>query len=530
MRISTKLSLLVVLFFINIISLKAQFGALPPFTIQVEPIGGINIPGIHSFAFAQSGDKWLFIGGRTNGLHGLNSNDGFDPTYINNTVMVVDTATWQLYSASLNQLPNSIADPLRCTNMEYIQSGNHLYMVGGFGYDSTLFHFLTYPTLTAINVDTMINAVMNALPIASSIRQITDTNFTVCGGELEKLGADYYLIFGQKFTGRYDHVAGPLFTQLYSDKIKKFNITDNDTTITVSSFTYQMDTTNFHRRDFTTAPIIETNGSFGIGAYGGVFQKTADLPYREPITIDALGTSVDTSYHQIMSQYTCAVMPMYDSVKLNMYTTFFGGISVNDYNDSTSTLVYDTLVPFINDITTLTVNAFGVHSEALMPSHFYDRLGANAKFIPNPHLAYFNNGVLKLNNLPANSQILAGYMFGGIRANQGNLGVTIANDSIFRIYITTPPSNIGINEATLNITNAMLYPNPASETTTLLFNTKVSETIPISLFDITGKEVQLISNEKMNAGNHQLTINTSKLSAGIYICKVGTTHLQLIIK
>ncbi|MGZ4079066.1 MAG: hypothetical protein ACXVDW_16445, partial [Bacteroidia bacterium] len=82
------------LFNLFIIKSFAQYGAMPPFTIQIEAINGINIPGFHSFAFAQSGDKWLFIGGRTNGLHGVNSSDGFPPEFKNDAVTVVDTSTW----------------------------------------------------------------------------------------------------------------------------------------------------------------------------------------------------------------------------------------------------------------------------------------------------------------------------------------------------------------------------------------------------------------------------------------------------
>ncbi len=523
-----KLLFLTVFISINTFQLKAQFGALPPYTIQIKAISGTVIPGVHSFAFAQSGDKWLFIGGRTNGLHGLNSNDGFPQEFKNDKVIVVDTVTWNFYSADLNQLPFSLADPLRSTNMQYIQEGNHLYMIGGYGYDSTLSHYATFPTLTAINVDTMINAVMNALPIASSIRQVVDTNFAVCGGDLGKLGNDYYLMLGHKFTGRYDHVAGPLFTQIYSNRIKKFTISDNDTTIALSAFTYQTDTTNFHRRDFTSAPIVKPNGDFGIGIYGGVFQKNVDLPYREPINIEALGTTTDTSYHQIMSQYTCAVIPVYDSTKFTMYTTFLGGISVYDFNDTTSVLVYDTVVPFINDITTLTVDGFGIKSEAIMDTHLSGLLGANAKFISNYNIPHYSNDVIRINSMTNNAQVLAGYMFGGIRANAGNFGITLSNDSIYRVYVT-PHYTTSVDETSMNIVNAQLYPNPSSDVSTLSFVLKNAETVRVSITDVTGKEVQLIANEKMNSGSHQLKINTSKLAAGLYVCKVGVSHLSLVI-
>ncbi len=527
MRITIKSVLLTIFITIQFFYVNAQFGTLPPFSLQIEPIGGINIPGIHSFAFARSGDKWLFVGGRTNGLHSMNSNVGFASAYINDNIMVVDTATWQFFYATLNQLPLSVADPLRATNMEFYQEGNNLYVAGGYGYDSVLHHFATYPILTAINVDSMIYAVMNTLPVAPYIRQVTDTNLAVCGGEIEKLGNDYYLIFGHNFTGQYDSVASPLFTQVYTDRIKKFTITDNGTAITLSPFSYITDTTNFHRRDFTAAPIVKPNGTFAIGAYGGVFQKYADLPYYEPITIDSAGAIVNMAYQQIMSQYTCAVLPVFDSVNQDMYTTFFGGISAHVYDAATSTLVYDSQVPFIKNITTLTVAANGSTSEAVLPAHLSARLGAEALFIPNTNLAHYSNGVIKLRDLP-NTQTLAGYMFGGIRANAGNFGVTISNDSIYRVYIT-PQFTVGIAENTDNISNSLVYPNPSTQKTLLVFNVKKDEMIRVALYDIAGKEIEVIANEKMAAGNHQLELITAKLNAGVYVCKVGNKHLSVMV-
>ncbi|MGZ4157529.1 MAG: hypothetical protein ACXVED_10285, partial [Bacteroidia bacterium] len=331
------------LFNLFIIKSFAQYGAMPPFTIQIEAINGINIPGFHSFAFAQSGDKWLFIGGRTNGLHGVNSSDGFPPEFKNDAVTVVDTSTWTYYQADLNQLPKLIADPMRSSNMEYIREGDYLYMMGGYGYDSILNHFQTYPKLTAIHVDNMINAVINALPIASTVRQVVDTNLAVCGGELGKTGSTFYLMGGHNFGGRYTDPDVGLFTQKYSDQLKKFNLTDDGTTITLSGFTYQVDTNNFHRRDFNMGPIIEPSGAQGMEVFGGVFRKDSTLPFREPITIDAGGVTVNAAYHQVMSQYTCAMLPIYDSVTKDMYTTFLGGISLYDYNPTSHIAVRDSL-------------------------------------------------------------------------------------------------------------------------------------------------------------------------------------------
>jgi hypothetical protein len=530
MRSTKILSFFVFPLFIILLTAKsfAQYGAMPPFTIQIEPINGVIIPGFHSFAFAQSGDKWLFIGGRTNGLHGVNSSDGFPPEFKNDAVIVVDTVTWTYYSADLNQLPKLIADPMRSSNMQYIQEGNYLYMMGGYGYDSTLSFFTTYPKLTAIHVDNMINAVINSLPIASTVRQVVDTNLAVCGGELGKIGSTYYLMGGHKFGGRYTDPDIGLFTQKYSDKLKKFNLTDDGTTITLSGFTYQTDTNNFHRRDFNMCPIIEPSGAQGLEVFGGVFRKDSLLPFREPITIDAGGVNINMAYKQVMNQYTCAMLPIYDSATQNMYTTFLGGISLYDYNPMTNIAIRDTLIPFVKDITTLTTHASGIVEETVLPTQMPGFLGANAKLISTQRVSSYSNEVIRIRDLP-NTKTLVGYLFGGIRAAQNNLGSSISNDTIYRVYII-PNNNVGIDELTNSIQNTMLYPNPATQNTTLLFSLKNSQEIKITLYDITGKEIMRIANEEMQKGNQQININTSKLSPGIYICKIQSYNGERLMK
>ncbi|HET6225989.1 MAG TPA: T9SS type A sorting domain-containing protein [Bacteroidia bacterium] len=526
MKLILRFTFCISLFFISFL-LVAQNGKLPPFQLQIQAINGTNLPGLHSCSFAQMGDKWLFIGGRTNGLHGLNSNDGFPPEFRNNEVIVMDTSTWKFYAATLNQLPAQTADPMRSTNMQYIQQGDYLYMVGGYGYDSLQEGQVTFPVLTAVHVPKMIDAVINAKPISSAIRQLTDTNMRICGGELIKLGNDYYLLFGHNFNGTYDNKASSvLFSQEYSNRIKKFNLSDNGNVITLSNFTILTDTTNFHRRDLTVCPVVKPDGSFAVGAYGGVFQKQANLPYLEPILLSAPGTTEIKSYKQVMSQYTCAVLPIYDATKKNMYTTFFGGISLNDYDATSGKLKRDTLMPFINDVTTLTQYANGTMEETILPLQLPGLLGCNAKFVLNKAIASYSNDVINLNQLPTTTQLI-GYVVGGIKAQAGNFGSSAANNIIYRVYLT--PLTSAVNEIS-SIQQLNLYPNPASQTgnTTLEFTLKQSDQLHIRLTDITGKEIQVIQDIRLAAGVHRIKINTDNLTSGFYLCELEGTGVKVV--
>jgi hypothetical protein len=526
MQTLTKYFLLICSFFILHYS-SAQNGKLPPFQLKIQAINNTLLPGLHSFAFAQSGNKWLLIGGRTNGLHGLNNNDGFPPEYKNDEVIVIDTSSWNFYKADLNQLPVSVADPMRSTNMQYIQNGDYLYMIGGYGWDSIQEGYVTFPTLTAVHVGKMIDAVINAKPISGSIRQVADTNLAICGGDLARFGSDYYLIMGHNFNGRYDKQTSVLFTQVYSNRFKKFNIQDNGTTITLSNFSQQVDTVHFHRRDFTMCPLVKPDESLGMGIYGGVFKKTANLPYLEPIVLSANGTADVKSYQQLMSQYTCAAIPAYDALNKAMYTTFLGGISLYDYNTSTGSIQKDTLMPFISDVTTLSSYANGAMEESVLPLQLPGLLGSNAKFVLNKALPAYTNEVIDLNKLGKQEQLI-GYILGGILAQQGNLGRSAANTTVYRVYLKPVPAN-SVEEESM-VERIHLFPNPASENAVLEFTLRQQQPVTVRILDLTGKELEVTTRDTFSKGNHQLSIDLSTYHSGFYLCELQSGTGRIVQK
>ncbi len=111
--------------------------------------------------------------------------------------------------------------------------------------------------------------------------------------------------------------------------------------------------------------------------------------------------------------------------------------------------------------------------------------------------------------------------------DKGGQGVFLEKYSITQ----TPTTNI---QEEKNIFSACISPNPSNEKTALSFNLIKEENITISLLDINGKLVQSIANENMPRGIHKIEINTTKISAGIYFCKIqsnyGNQSVKLLVK
>ena len=519
-----KLSVLFFTFLLLSISEKSQ-SENDPYAIEIERIYIPGSPAIHSFAFAEYYGKWLFVGGRTNGLHGFNPGDAFPKQYSNKNIFVVNPNTLETYSKNIfSDCSYTTADPLRSTNMQYFQDGNKLYLIGGYGYDSASNSLVTFPVLTVVDINEMMNAIITGASISPYIRQLTDSRLQVSGGELQKLGDYFYLAGGHNFTGTYTRTVN---NQIYTDKIQKFKIIDNGISLSISDYTAWTDTVEFHRRDMNLVPAIKPDGVTPyMILYGGVFKKNVDLPFLNPIYIDENGPVVDYSFEQKMSQYTCSYLSAFNTNTGSMHTTFLGGTSLYYYNDFTHMLQYDSLVPFIDDITTLTKNSSGVSDERLSINRLPALLGTNAKFILNESIPQFANKVIKLNEI--SGRTFAGIIYGGIRAILPNNTPSFPSDYILKVFITPKTVNVNHLGNTLpeNFELTQNYPNPFNPNTNIRFSIPTTAFTRLSVYDELGREVTKLVESKLEAGVYELDWDGSGFSSGVYYYKLESNSFS----
>jgi hypothetical protein len=447
----------------------AAFHAVPPaaaqtqtvpFTLSWEPVQIPGMPALQSFVRGTSGGRWLLVSGRRAGLHGFSAPpvNNFPPTEMNDSIYVVDPAAARVWSLSVGFLPDSVADLLRVTNAQYAQNGNTLYLVGGYGMNSSTGRMMTFPTLMAIDLPTAVAAVA-AGDTAGLHRAITfshDWRLAVTGGEMQRLGNTYYLVFGQQFDGLYDPVdanIGVTFTQRYTEQIARFTLTTSGGAPAIGQYYAPYTTTAanrpYHRRDLTSAPIVSPGGTPGLGIYGGVFAPGNDSTYRQAVYVPSAGAAPKLDgYNQYMSQYTGAVLPAFSSRSNTMYTTFFGGISLHQVNRATTpnTLVRNDTVPFISAVTTLVRRADGSSFECVWGDSLPGLLGAEAALLPAPGVPDFENEVVRLDNVTA--AIPVGYFFGGIRAQAPNFGASTASSLVMRVTLSPQPGTCAATTAT----------------------------------------------------------------------------------
>ena len=515
------------------------FSQTTPFNIYIEPMNISGLGGLQAYAFGQHNGKWLVVGGRLDGLHRRQPFAAFDLAGHNNQLIVVDPVAQQKWSAPLSSLPISLQEQLSSTNMEFFQEGDYLYLLGGYGYSNTSADHITYPNLSAIKVPDVINAVINGSSFTSYFRQITDTMFAVTGGYLNKINNTFYLTGGQKFIGRYNPMGpthGPGFIQEYTNASRKFTISDNGVTLSVTHLPAIVDATNLHRRDYNVVPQIMPTGQEGLTAFSGVFQTGADLPFLNCVNIDSTGHSVNNAFSQYYNHYHCAHIPLYSASNNEMHTIFFGGIA--QYYDSLGVLVQDNNVPFVKTIARVTRYANGSMAEYKLPIEMPALLGAGSEFIPKTDIPRFNNEVLKLDDFTTDSTFV-GYIYGGISSTAANIFFTntgtqsSASSQIFKVYvIKNSTTDIhDLNKQSIGTLKVQVFPNPNDGNFVVKFNlSKIAET-KISIHSVDGKKIEerVLTHLVLGENTFQRKIKNLDLG-GTYILTIETPYEKAIQK
>jgi hypothetical protein len=152
------------------------------------------------------------------------------------------------------------------------------------------------------------------------------------------------------------------------------------------------------------------------------------------------------------------------------------------------------------------------------PQEKWDALSTG---ISTPQLGPGNNGfVISAGpfNLAANDSVVVGFAV----AKGNNLAELQAN--VVKAKLKYGP--IGIEPVSNLIPERyelfQNYPNPFNPVTKIRFSLPKSDFVSIKVFDILGRELAVISHQKLEAGVYELPFDGSNLSSGVYFYRMET--------
>jgi len=146
--------------------------------------------------------------------------------------------------------------------------------------------------------------------------------------------------------------------------------------------------------------------------------------------------------------------------------------------------------------------------------------------------------VLTNEGLPSNPlvSVMAGTHPGGNNYNS-YLGLFENSNNGAKIYSRSFP--IGIQQISAEVPEAFLlsqnYPNPFNPMTKIKFNVTKTANVNITVFDVLGKHITTLVNEKLNAGSYETEWNANNMPGGVYFYKLETedfseTKKMILIK
>ena len=87
---------------------------------------------------------------------------------------------------------------------------------------------------------------------------------------------------------------------------------------------------------------------------------------------------------------------------------------------------------------------------------------------------------------------------------------------------------VGVDDINQNISGLSIFPNPTIGSATVRFSLTSSTNARVTMLDMLGREVSVIANGTLSAGEQQFQINRNGLAGGIYMIKVEADGEQIV--
>lgn len=516
-------------------SLLGIYGFGQNYRVETDSFTIPGLPGVQAYAGAyQNGIFWI-VGGRLDGLHKRQANSSFDDAGMNKRIYRVDLQSKTVLSVPVSIFPTPIAEQLSSTNMEHTQHGDSLILVGGYGFSQTVGNHITHDRITILFISKLDSVIRFGRSANGCYQSFQDARFQVTGGYLRRVSGAYMLTGGNTFTGRYNPMGGPSYTQVYQTKAQTFWFADSIGKVSVKYGSVLNDANKLHRRDYNVLPYFQTPTVEGEVVFSGVFQVGVNLPYLDAVEVSSAGIQPVPQFSQYYNHYHCANTSVYyPSKQLNEFY-FLGGIS--QYYDSLGMLVQDNNVPFVKTISKVRRDSNGVFSEYKNSSSLPGFFGAASEFFINENLQVFDNEVIN-GDLFQGDSVKLGFMYGGIKSSSSNIftvntGVeSSASNVFFNVWLVKSSVNTAevLNPHSINGLNLQVFPNPSNQTFWISFSSSIGSNGLAKIYDETGRclwQQNIVSTSDMTKLEIEIP---ESISAGIYFFELDVKGKKVVQK
>lgn len=334
-------------------------------------------------------------------------------------------------------------------------------------------------------------------------------NTTVSFTNLSTGATSYKWYFGDTATSFDTHAVHTFIdTGYYSVTLVASNDYCPDDTLIFANYIHVVDTTPVVKSPvagFTTSStdiclgdkILFTNNSSNAASYSWTFSggvPTTSSDTSPSVTFNVSGTYIIS----LVASGPGGIDTVFQTINVNVTLPPSAAFSSND-----TVLLAGEIVTFINASVNATTYLWnfgdGTTSSDQNPWHQYSDTG------------YYTVILITMNNICTNDTL--------VKTNY--------------IYVV---QGTGTEKLSGNMMRFTVYPNPGNNNFTVEYTLPKIQHVTIKLVDVLGKEILLYQNNKQNAGDHRLTMNSKELmiDCGVYILQFNagdsTRFVKLIVK
>jgi hypothetical protein len=276
---------------------------------------------------------------------------------------------------------------------------------------------------------------------------------------------------------------------------------------------------------------LQIDGNGNIYICGEIHENSSDIRFGT-IKYDSLGNQIWVRKFK-NSQNNVNPVAMKIDLLSNIYITGYGRINTIGGNniitvkyDSSGSLLwvrnYGDTVNFFHQSVCSSIN--GLFVDKLGNSYItgFTNTGPFSSVIQS--IKYNTNGVLQWSEQYTFTPDSNNYGGQDIKVNSNDdifvFGSGYTNEGIKNLFLIkySLVTSINYNENNLPIVCKLFqnFPNPFNPTTNIRYQISKSGNIKLIIYDILGREIKTLINEKQNAGTYEKLYNASSLSSGVY--------------
>ena len=148
---------------------------------------------MYGYAVGKYQDYYLIFGGSINS----DVPEQYPRGFPNLEILLIDLQKSRASAYTSASLEGTLAEQMNATGLSYYQKDNILYLLGGYGFSESNDKFITFPYITAIDLQATVESLQRGENPVANFFQLCDERLAIFEGVFDYNGDEFFIINGK---------------------------------------------------------------------------------------------------------------------------------------------------------------------------------------------------------------------------------------------------------------------------------------------------------------------------------------------